>query len=163
MVVVIAIVMLTGFAWAIGAGYADSSESQYSVTNETLTVDVENWTEVQNASKPYEFYDNETVYNSSGAQLEEGFDYEFDTDNGSVYWYNSSRVTDGADASISYSYVQKRQAARAIFGIFQTSAQAMSVAILLATGLAVSAFAVWVHGVLRSAGSSSRSSGGRFR
>lgn len=100
------------------------------VTNESVTVDYGNSTQVDETWGE-NYLENETVYNSNGAELTEGTDYEWYTSNQSVYWYNTSNTTDGANASITYSFEHKPDAARQSIGTIGSAFTLGAVAIIV--------------------------------
>lgn len=119
-IVVFAVVLVAalGIMWAVGAEYDRAPEQAETVNDEPIVVDKGNWTATDHPDYALSFYDNETVRNSSGSQLSEGTDYEWNTTNGSVYWYESSTdVTDGEEASITYSYAAKRPGTRRVMSV----------------------------------------------
>lgn len=88
---------------AISGAYADAPVSNETVTNESLDPDVGNWTPVEQSREARSFEDNETVF-ANGTTATEGTDYEWSTENGSVYAYPGG-ILDGAEnASITYTY-----------------------------------------------------------
>jgi hypothetical protein len=101
----------------ISAEYQHTPTHVETVDNETLTQDIGNWTAVDAASEPgvTGFYDNETVENESGDQLVENTDYEW-ASNGSVKFYDTQNTSDGANASITYSYDSRPQQAATMMG-----------------------------------------------
>lgn len=72
------------------------------VENESVEMDVGNWVQL-NETDGHIYYDNETVYNSSGVELVEGTDYDYETSNQSIYWYNTNNTTNGVNGSATYS------------------------------------------------------------
>lgn len=101
----------------ISAEYQATPTHVETVENETITQDVGNWTAVDAADDPgvTQFYDNESAYNPTGDPLVEGTDYDWAA-NGSVTFYNTSNTSDGAQASITYSYDARPEQASAMMG-----------------------------------------------
>lgn len=83
----------------------------HEVQNESIQVNVGTWQTV-NESSGVEYYDNETVYNETGVQMTEGADYEWSTDNSSIYFYSTDTAQDGSPANITYSYVTQPEPLR---------------------------------------------------
>lgn len=129
---VLAIVIAVGFV-AISAAFT-ASAVPHTVTNETLTQDVGNWTPVDEQDA-IEYQDNETVYNATDTQLVDGTDYEWNTTNGSVYWYDTASTTDGADATISYTYLEPSESTNAVASLLSLGGRAlMLVALFVGAG-----------------------------
>lgn len=100
------------------------------VDNETITADVGNATQVEE-SYGAQYYDNETITNASGTQLQEGTDYDWDTDTGEVSWYDTANVSDGEEMSIDYAFDAKPQAARDSIGIISNAFTLGAVAVVV--------------------------------
>lgn len=102
---------------AVSQAYQDTPTHVETVSGETLTQDVGNWTAVDAAGQAgvVGFYDNETVRNESGDNLTEGTDYEWD-ESGQIKFLNSSSTTDGANASIDYAYDARPEQSTAMIG-----------------------------------------------
>ncbi|MFD1515704.1 hypothetical protein [Halomarina rubra] len=111
--VAIAVVVGLGIT-AVSAGY-NEIPAQNESFSETLTIDVENGSTVDQTAERY--YDNETI-TSDSQNLNEGDDYEFDGDTGNIAWNNSSqKVTDGAEAQIDYTARVKPAQARTVMDL----------------------------------------------
>lgn len=142
---VIALLLLVGIgvAWSAGAAYQDTPEEVHTTENETIVVDYQNKTAVDAPDYALTFYDNESVYNSSGAELVEGTDYTWNTSTGEVTWKNTSSTSDGENATITYSYDAKIANARAMRDVIALPIRlALPAAILVALVVSVAGLAI---------------------
>lgn len=110
-------------------GAMPASETR-TVENETITIDVGNSTQVEQSHGEH-YYDNETVWNSTGSELTEGTDYEWHTDNASVQWFDTSSTNDGSDGNITYSFDQRPQMARDVLPTISDSFSLGAVALIV--------------------------------
>jgi len=149
---------VAGIVWAGGAAYSDVPDSDVTTTSVTVEQVVGGETLVSPPPYATTVYDNETLVNSSGSELTEGTDYDWNTSEASITWYNTSSTTDGANATLTYSYAAKPDTARQAEGIMQPLLTiALPAAVLL-----VATFAIVGVGLgLRRAMSDSRKSLGR--
>lgn len=116
----------------------ESSADRTTVENETILVDYDDPQQVDAADDAFEFDDNVTVTNSTGATLEGGTDYEWNASNGKVAWYNTSSTTEGENASISYGYLEHSQTSQNIAAILRPlSAPLGPLILVIAVGSAV--------------------------
>lgn len=85
----------------VGAGNAVATTS----TTATLTVDAGDSDTLTPSPSAFAFRDNETV-TVNGTTYDEGTDYAFDAQNGTVEWLDSPRTAAdaGAEAAVAYSY-----------------------------------------------------------
>lgn len=158
----VALLLLVGIgvAWSAGAAYQDTPAKVHNVENETIEVNFSSQTAVDAPGYTLGFYENETVYNSSGAELEEGDDYQFNATTGEVTWYNTAELTDGESASISYSYDAKIRTARALKNVIALPLRlALPAAILIALVVAIAGLAI---GLVRLSGGGSSHSTRNF-
>jgi hypothetical protein len=125
---------------AVGAALNDNVNT-YTAENESVTQDVGNWTEVVRHDDVVGYLDNETVYNEVDNELTEGTDYEWDTTNGSIYWYDTGDTTDGAEATVIYSYLQPAADSRAL--AHSTYYGGLAVVVLVLFGGAVQVIQDW--------------------
>lgn len=126
---------LAGVAWAGHAAYDESGESDTTVTNETVTADIDNWTAVDAPDYVLSFDDSVTAYNSSGAELTEGTDYEWNATDGTIkYLGGSSSVSDGEDTSVTYTYTAKTETSRQMKGILTLAYRGLPYLLFLAVG-----------------------------
>ena len=104
--IVIGAALLIGFFLTSALWGAIPATEQVTVTNETVTQDVGNWTAVDAADKEgvKGFLDNEVVYNSSDTELTEGTDYEWNETDGTIKFLSTASTTDGNNANITYTY-----------------------------------------------------------
>ncbi|MFW5918486.1 MAG: hypothetical protein ACOCR0_03280 [Haloferacaceae archaeon] len=98
------------------AAYADSGQTQ-EIDNESISVDYSE--DVVVDEDGHDYGDDEVVRNSNDTVLEEGTDYDWDADNGTVEWFNTSDTSDGETASISYSVEQRSQATELSAAVIQ--------------------------------------------
>ncbi|WP_254544097.1 hypothetical protein [Halomarina pelagica] len=131
--VVVALTLGVGLMGA-HAAYQDIPTETGTVENESILVDYANATSVD--VDAYKYYDNETVV-FNGTQLVEGTDYDFDTADGAVTWYDKAKTTDGGEASISYAYADKPVDAERIRGWTGTAYELGSFALVPLAGIAV--------------------------
>lgn len=89
---------------AVGASVPTTAQPS-TVQNESLTVDYTTPTPVDE-QQVTEYFDNETVYNATDAELAAGTDYEFNTSTGEVEWFNTSATAKGEAAAITYTYTR---------------------------------------------------------
>jgi len=71
---------------------------------DTVTVDYSNASNVSEAGLRYD--DTISATNASGTDLRAGVDYEWDRDDGSIAFQNTSRTTSGEDVDVVYQYRQ---------------------------------------------------------
>ncbi|QSG02518.1 putative membrane protein [Natranaeroarchaeum sulfidigenes] len=137
---------------AVSEAYQDTPTDVETVEDEHFIQDVGEWVSVDRADDTgvTGFYDNETVRNQDGDELNEGNDYEWDNDAGAVRILDTPNTEDGADASIDYSYDQRAEEATIMIGPLATI---FEIAGILPLVLAVAA-------VLSGLGLLSRSVGG---
>jgi hypothetical protein len=142
----IVLVFAIGASWAVGAAYSDTPDATETVTNESLTAQIDTWQQVDSPNYTRSFYDNETVYNSSGAALTEGSDYEWLTSNGSVYFNSSGSVSSGDDVTISYAYTAPPETARQLKSVIKLPIQVLfPFGALIIVALAVAGFAIAIR------------------
>lgn len=107
-VLALVLIGILGVTWAVSAQYGATPEHNEVYTEEEILADTGNWTAVDHPQYPVRYLDNETITTQDGTTtLQEGTDYEWSTENGSVYWYNSSTVSDGGTYLINYTAVVK--------------------------------------------------------
>lgn len=152
------LVGVIGVTWAVGAEYQSAPETVESVSNESITADLNNDTAVDSPSYALRYYDNETVRNSTGHQLTEGSDYEWNTSTGEISWYNTSSVDDGEAMEVDYSYDAKTQKARTVKSVFSALFEVIlpsSILVIVAmTVIALAAGVLSLFGGLSSDGGS---------
>lgn len=135
-----------GASWAVGAAYSDTPDETHTVTNESMTAQLDTWQQVDAPNYTRSFYDNETVYDSGGAALTEGSDYEWSTSNGSVYFYSSGTVSSGEEVSISYAYTAPLETARQLKGVVSIPIQVLfPFGALIVVAFAVAGFAIAIR------------------
>lgn len=129
---VIALIIILGVgAVAFAPAYVDGADRQ-SVTNESITVD---YTSPQSVSESgLEYDDTVAVYNSSGAQLDAGADYEWDATAGNVTFQNTSTTSDGETATVTYQYRAASEQHETRAGIAGFVGQALTWLLVLLAG-----------------------------
>jgi len=136
--IVFALVLVSVLAiiWAAGAEYDDLEDQLYSVENESQVADVGNWTALDPPTKANRYLDNETITNPADQTLSEGTDYEFNTSAGTVLYYGSSKVTDGATMDVEYWYAGPSESSRHIFDVVSVPVRyVLPAGILLSAGM----------------------------
>ncbi len=109
----IGLVLLVVTISLVGQTYTAIPRSNKSVTNETVTQDIDNWVQLDAAgNQSAEAYDDEKVYNSSDVLLKEDSDYRWSTDNISIKFLSTQNTSDGSTAKITYNYSVKPEKAR---------------------------------------------------
>ena len=121
---------------ATGAAQSDATRD-FSVTNESVTVDFSNATPVDSTDVAVSFNDSVTVYNSSDTELTNGTDYEWHPGNGSVSWFDTPNLVDGETATISYTHQAPSEGSRELGGVLSTAFRGGALLLLLFAGLAV--------------------------
>lgn len=131
-VAVAAAIIIAGL-FAVSAIFGAMPASELvTVDNETITADVGGTTQV---SEDYgeSYYDNESITNSSDTELVDGTDYEWNTDNGTVSWFDTANVSDGEQMSISYALDAKPAMARNSVGVVATAFELVALAVIALT------------------------------
>jgi hypothetical protein len=147
----IVLVGVLGIVWATSAQYQAAPEADYAVANEAITADVGNWTPVDAPDHAQRFYDNETVTNSSGAQLTEGTDYEWNTSTGELRWYDTDSVADGEEMSVDYTYSAKTDRARTARSVLRVPVETILPAgVLIIAAMSLVGLAAGTLGLYRS-------------
>lgn len=127
--IVVTLLMIT-----VSGAFADAQPTEnFFVENESITQDVPGSTSVSVAGEPTTrgFADDETVRNSSDVILNEGTDYEWHTNNGTVQWFSTANTTDAASATITYNYTAPSEAAQGIIGAGITSYEVFGQSLLI--------------------------------
>lgn len=153
----VVLVGVLGIAWAVGAQYQAAPEQTYTA-NESVAASVGNWTAV-GPSYAQSFYDNETITNSSGTQLQEGTDYDWNTSTGAVRWYDTSSVSDGEQMQIDYAYSAKTEQARTARKILSVPINIILPAgVLIILAMSIAGLAAGVYALFAGRSSSGRGS-----
>lgn len=129
-------IVLVVAAMAAGASFSDATHV-FTVEGESITVDYDDPVAVDSADVAVSFYDNETVYNASGDPLVEGTDYEWNTDNGSVTWFDTAATTDAETGSIDYAYDAPSERSRDLASVLSIGGYGLALALLLFGGVVV--------------------------
>ncbi|MFW5905408.1 MAG: hypothetical protein ACOCUO_01010 [archaeon] len=150
----VVLVGVLGIAWAVSAQYDQAPETTTNVTDEDIVADTGNWTGVDAPDYALSF-DDETITNSSGTQLDEGSDYDWNSSTGEIHWYNTSAVSDGETMQIDYSYSAKTEQARSVQTILAVPINLILPAgILIVVAMAVAGLAAGSYSLLTSSGGS---------
>jgi hypothetical protein len=129
---VIALIIILGVgAVAFAPAYVDGADRQ-SVTNESITVDYSAPQSVSESGLEYD--DTVSVYNSSGAELAAGTDYDWNATDGTVTFQNTSATADGEAATISYQYRAASEQHETRAGIAGFVGQALTWLLVLMAG-----------------------------
>jgi hypothetical protein len=148
-------VVLGGFA--VTASADEVASNTRSVQNETVVVQYDTDLRVRQAGAQA-MLDGETVRNATGEKLVEGTDYEYD--DGTVRFLNTTNTSAGAPARVSYDYVGRPASTRAVMGIMPTLATGLAYLGLLLAPLGVLAAMLYIgFGIV--SGGNARASGGR--
>ncbi|MDY6776206.1 MAG: hypothetical protein SV253_09085 [Halobacteria archaeon] len=120
------------------AGHSSVPTHTYTQTNESFTQDVGNYTNLSASSiDNATAFDDETVYNSSGHELVEGRDYDFDTEEISIRILSTQNTSDGSPAKITYSYTAKPESARTSTTVLSTVFGAVAPMLTFVVGIFV--------------------------
>lgn len=103
MVAIAAVTLVIGI-FITSAVYDTVPSDDFTVDNESVTINYSETYTVENADIARSFYDNKTVYNSSDSELTEDTDYTFNTTSGELEFLDTADTTEGNEASITYSY-----------------------------------------------------------
>lgn len=136
------------FALASSAYHATPSDLA-TVSDEPVTQDVGNWTAVDAADDPAatEFYENETV-RVGGTPLDEGTDYEWNSTNASIYWYNTVDTTDGGSATVDYAYREHSETDARIHELVSIPVGSVGLFVLAPVITFIGALFVWLSSLL---------------
>jgi hypothetical protein len=149
------LVAVLGIVWAVGAQYEQAPETTTNVTDEAVVADVGNWTAVDAPDHARSFGDDEVITNSSGTQLTEGSDYDWNASAGEIYWYNTSSVSDGETMQADYSYTSKTEEARTARKILSVPINLILPAgLLIVVAMAVAGLAAGAYALLTTSRSS---------
>jgi len=115
---VLAVFVVTLLLGANAAYASPSSTTVETVSDEEMTV---NYTVESSADAEYarNFLNNETITDSDGNTLSEGTDYDWNTSNGNVTWYDTAETTSGETVTIDYAYNRPTEGTRLTFGIMK--------------------------------------------
>lgn len=121
---------------------ADSAENSAdvtteNVTNESIVQEVGVWQLVNKAVEEDTagFGDTVTVRNSTNATLVAGTDYEWNATDGTITYFNTQNVTDGATGNISYTYYQNTRSVTLLSRVIDPVVALVSWSPLLVGGL----------------------------
>lgn len=145
------VVAVLGFGVvAISATYG-AAEERVDVEDE-LVQDVGAWTAVDAVDEPgtVGFGANVTVTNASGAELDEGADYEWSAANGSLLILDTAATSDGQTATIDYDLDRRPPQSTAMLAPLRTLFDATGVLPLVVAGGAIFAAVSWMWSTGRS-------------
>jgi len=129
---VVALVLILGIGAIAFAPAYEAGGERVSVANESLTVDYDTNQSVDESGLRYD--STVTVRNASGVELNRGTDYEWDADNGTVAFANSSATSGGDEATITYAYRRATDQGRTIAGVLSGLGQFLTWALFLLAG-----------------------------
>lgn len=95
----------------LNAAYSDATVTE-TIDNESLTVDYSVPADLE--ASDVVSYGNATVFNSTGAELAAGTDYDYDQSNGTVQFLNTANTTSGNTATVTYDYETRQDAAAGV-------------------------------------------------
>ncbi|MWG35892.1 hypothetical protein [Halomarina oriensis] len=126
---VVAILLVVG-APALNLGTANAAET--TTATQTLTVDAGDSETLSPSPSAYAFENNETV-TVNGTTYQEGTDYRFDAQNGTVTWLSSSQTQAdaGADAQVAFAYQFHDENTTSIVGLVGNLGGFVAVLLLL--------------------------------
>lgn len=129
---------------------AEGDRTPVNVTNESIVQEVGIWQFVNKAIEDDTagFRENVTVYNSSDVELTEGTDYEWNATDGTITYFNTARVTDGATGNISYTYLQNTRPVSVLSRVIDPVVALVSWSPLLAGGLGLSVILLAVGAIV---------------
>jgi len=149
------LVATLGTAWAVGAQYQQAPETTTNVTDEEVVADVGNWTAVDAPDHAQSFGDDEVITNSTGTQLDEGSDYDWNASTGEIRWYDTSSVSDGETMQADYSYTSKTQEARTVRKVLSVPIEIILPAgVLIVTAMAIAGLVAGAYALLTKSRSS---------
>lgn len=132
----LAVLLLAGGMLAASASYADSTHEL--TENDTVTVSYDESVAVSPTESATSYYDDVTVWNDSGSQLDRGTDYTWNTSTGSVDFANTSATTNGSTATVRFRYEGRAHAVEGmrdlqtqLFGVLPYAVIFLAVAIAL--------------------------------
>lgn len=83
------------------------------------------------------FNDSVTVYNSSDTELVEGEDYEWNSTEGSIFFYDTANTDDGSAFNITYTYYKNTERVRELSGPLGVITGGLGQVAYFAAGLAL--------------------------
>lgn len=150
--------LLFGFAilslFAVGGVYVfavagqEAPDVDHSVESESATVTLDEWNELDESNVPGATYaDDEVIRNDSGAVLQEGTDYEWNTSTGEIRPLSGTDAT--TELTATYNYTARSDASRTGEDVMTTAWPIASiVAIVVAVFLLVAALAGVLWGAI---------------
>ena len=132
--------------------WADAPTHEETVLNESVTADHGTTVQVDPASDVAwsGALDNETVRDSTGSELDEGTDYEWNPENGTVTFLSSGSTADGESATVSYTWLSKSENAVNWYGPIAALVNVLPIFALVAGGIGVAGLLYWGVGTLTS-------------
>lgn len=121
------------FAGGMNVGY-EQGWPEETVTNESITVDYSQAVAVDTQPDPVEYGGTVTVYNTTGAELAAGTDYDWHAENGTVTWYDTNATADGETASITYDYATPTEDQEAAGGVVKVVGIVLVLLLILLAG-----------------------------
>lgn len=135
---IVAVVLLIGVgAAALSSGY-EASSTEVQVTDEQATINFSDPTTVSEGTRSLGWNETVNIETDGGTQLEDGVDYEWDAENGTVTWYDTGSTTAGDTALIDYRYRDTDEQTESLGSIFGGGYVVLSLLLLLIGGGLVS-------------------------
>jgi len=107
------------------------------VENETLTQYYDNYQLVNKSTEEFTagFNNTATVYNSSGVELTDGTDYDWNATDGAITFYDTDNTTAGENATITYTYFENANVVKKIAGPLKPMVEGIGRFPLMVAGL----------------------------
>lgn len=133
--VALALLLVLGFA-AVDAAFQEGG-AYNSVVNESWTTDPGNFTTLDNSNLDQAlYYDNETVFNSSGVEMTDGVDYEWNRTTGEIKAIQGGDLDPAQSANITYNFTTFTEEQQAFLDVFEGFGNILGV-LLFVLGVAV--------------------------
>ncbi len=107
----LAIQVIDTAASGVGRDEVSTVDDESFVANHSVFVSLDN---------DYLLNGTEVVYNSTGAEMTKGDDYEMDYEDGEIKTLSSGNITDGSTCEISYDYEHKSEQLTGMIDLFST-------------------------------------------
>lgn len=114
---------------ALNIGFGEAAQD-FSVGNEPDTIDYSVNSSVDTDAWDYD--DLNVTHEPTNTLLDEGTDYNWYSDSGTIEWLNSSSTTDGDEVTLSYEYDQHTQDTENVEGALAPISPVMTLLLLIA-------------------------------
>ncbi len=108
-VIIVALFLLLGLTVYSQVSETIPRNKQTTVTNETFTTSEGSFVALEN---DYLVEGSEVVYNSTGAEMTKGDDYEMDYEDGEIKDLTSGDLSDSSEAEVTYDYEHRWEASQ---------------------------------------------------